>query len=111
MGSINTAKKVAWAVQTVVGQAKRSKVGGALLSSFRVTAGSFSKIAHVLWLEVTGFIFLCLGLMGAGAGVREYHRYGAGAGSLNKIWAAGIFAVLFAYFGISSFWRARRKRV
>jgi|SRR5450432_204798 len=110
MGSVSTAKKVAWVVQVVVGQAKRSRVGGALLSGAQATAASVSKVLHVLWLEVTGFIFLCLGLMGAGAGLREYHKYGAGSGDLNKILAAGIFAVLFAYFGISSFWRARRKR-
>jgi hypothetical protein len=71
---------------------------------------SVGKVLHVLWLEVTGFIFLCLGLMGAGAGVHEYRKYGLGSGDPNKIWAAGIFTLLFAYFGISSFWRARRKR-
>src|ERR1700675_3462080 len=110
MGSVSSARKVAWAVQVVAGQAKRSRVGGALLSGARATAASTGKVLHVLWLEVTGFIFLCLGLIGAGAGLREYHKYGLGAGNPSKICAAGIFAVLFGYFGISSFWRARRKR-
>ena len=85
-------------------------MAGALLSGFRATAASAGKVLHVLWLEVTGFIFLCLGLIGAAAGLREYHKYGLGSGNPNKIWAAGVFAVLFAYFGITSFWRARRKR-
>src|SRR6266566_3231918 len=104
MGSVSTAKKIAWAVQVAKGQAKRSRVGGALLSGVRATAATVGKVLHVLWLEVTGFIFLCLGLMGAGAGVREYHNYGLGSGNLNKVWAAGIFAVVFAYFGVTSFW-------
>ncbi len=110
MGSVSTAKKVAWAVQMVSGKAQRSRLGGAVLSGVRATAVSVGKVVHILWLEVTGFIFLCLGLMGLGAAMREYHRYGAGSGNPNKIWAAGLFAVLFAYFGITSFWRARRRK-
>jgi len=111
MGRVSTTKKIVLAVQVVARQAGHTRIGKALLSGARVTAASVGKILHVLWLEVTGFIFLCLGLMGAGAGLREYHRYGVGSGNLNKIWASGIFALLFAYFAVTSFWRARRKRV
>ena len=111
MGSVSTTKKIVLAVQVVARQAGRTRIGKALLSGARVTAASVANVLHVLWLEVTGFIFLCLGLMGAGAGLREYHKYGLGSGNLNKIWASGIFALLFAYFAVTSFWRARRKRV
>jgi hypothetical protein len=111
MGSVSTTKKIVLAVQVVARQAGHTRIGKALLFGARVTAASVGKILHVLWLEVTGFIFLCLGLMGAGAGLREYHRYGLGSGNLNKIWASAIFALLFAYFAVTSFWRARRKRV
>jgi hypothetical protein len=111
MGSVATTKKIVLAVQVVARQVGRTRIGAALLSGARVTAASVGKVLHVLWLEVTGFIFLCLGLIGAGAGLREYHRYGLGSGNLNKIWASGIFALLFAYFAVTSFWRARRKRV
>src|SRR5258705_5219196 len=111
MGSGSTARKVAWAVQAVAGQARRSRVAGALLSGARATAASVGKVLHVLWLEVTGFIFLCLGAIGAAAGAREFYKPEAGAPNFNKVWAAGLFAALFAYFGVSSFWRARKKRV
>ena len=111
MGSVSTTKKIVLAMQVVARQAGHTRIGKALLSGARVTAASVGKVLHVLWLEVTGFIFLCLGLMGAGAGLREYHKYGLGSGNLNKIWASGIFALLFAYFAVTSFWRARRKRV
>jgi hypothetical protein len=111
MGSVSTTKKIVLAMQVVARQAGHTRIGKALLSGARVTVGSVGKILHVLWLEVTGFIFLCLGLMGAGAGLREYHRYGMGFGNLNKIWASALFALLFAYFAVTSFWRARRKRV
>jgi hypothetical protein len=63
---------------------------------------------HVLWLEVTGLLFLALAVIGAGAAVREYHRLHAG-GSAGKMWLATVFALLFAYFGVSSFWRSRKK--
>jgi hypothetical protein len=111
MGSVSTLKKIALAARLVAGRVSRTRVGGAWLSGARVTAASFGRILHVLWLEVTGFIFLCLGMMGALAGVHEYHKSGMAPVNMNKVWMAGIFAGLFAYFGISSFWRARRKRV
>src|SRR4030088_3408824 len=98
MGRVSTTKKIVLAAQVVARQAGRTRIGKTLLSGARVTAASIGKVLHVLWLEVTGFIFLCLGLMGAGAGLREYHKYGMGSGNLNKIWASGIFALLFAYF-------------
>jgi len=109
MGSLSTAKNIARVVRVVGEQAGRNRVLGAVLSGARATLSSFAHVLHILWLEVTGFIFLILGMMGAAAGVHEYHRSGVGA-NMNKIWASGIFAVLFTYFGITSFWRARKKR-
>ena len=111
MGSVSAAKKFALAGKVLVEQAGRSRLGGALLSGARASAASFAKAFHVLWLEVTGFIFLSLGAIGGLAGVREYYKVSADPVNPNKVWAAGIFAILFAYFGISSFWRARKKRV
>jgi hypothetical protein len=75
-------------------------------SSFLESAGG---AAHALWLEVTGFLFLVLSVVGAGATVREYHEYVAGAVSRNRVALAALFTLLFLYFGIESFVRARRK--
>src|SRR6516162_8599763 len=72
-------------------------------------AGSVGRVLHVLWLEVTGFLFLVLAAIGAGAAVREYHRYVAGTATLGRVAIAAVFALLFLYFGINSFWRSRRK--
>jgi hypothetical protein len=77
--------------------------GTAFLASIR-------HVLHALWLEVTGFLFLVLAVIGAGATVREYHRYTAGTASLGKVALAGAFALLFLYFGLNSFWRTRRKK-
>jgi hypothetical protein len=74
-----------------------------------VTLRSVTRVLHVLWLEVTGLLFLVLAVIGAGAAIREYHHVHAGAGSQGKMWLAAAFALLFFYFGVSSFWRSRRR--
>ena len=109
MSGDSTAKKMGEVVGLLFRQIQRSRIGGAVLAGVKATATSFARVIHILWLEVTGFIFLCLGMFGASAALREYHKSGvAGAGS-NRFFAAVIFTLLFAYFGLSSFWRARRK--
>ena len=75
-----------------------------------VTVRNVSHVLHVLWLEVTGLFFLALGFVGAAAAVREYHRRSLGAGSTGKMLLAATFGLLFAYFGVSSFWRSRRRQ-
>lgn len=72
--------------------------------------GSVGHALHSLWLEVTGFFFLVLAAVGGGATVREYHRYTAGATPKAKVVLAGAFTLLFLYFGLESFARARRKK-
>ena len=68
-----------------------------------VTLRSVTRVLHILWLEVTGLLFLVLAVIGGGAAVREYHR-----GASGKMALAAAFALLFADFGVSSFWRSRR---
>jgi hypothetical protein len=74
-----------------------------------VTLHNVTRVLHVLWLEVTGLFFLVLALVGAAAAIREYHRYLAGNGSTGKMAVAAAFALMFSYFGVSSFWRSRKK--
>jgi hypothetical protein len=81
----------------------------AFYSAGRVTASSVSRVMHVLWLEVTGFLFLVLAVIGGGATVREYHRYLAGTTTRGRIAVAAVFALLFLYFGVHSFWLSRKK--
>lgn len=74
-----------------------------------VTMQSVGRVLNILWLEVTGLFFLGLAFVGAAAAVREHHRQLIGTGSGAKMLLASGFAVLFGYFGVSSFWRSRRK--
>jgi len=71
--------------------------------------GSVSHVLRALWLEVTGFLFLVLAVIGGGATVREYKRYTAGSATVGRVGIAAAFALLFLYFGVESFVRARRK--
>jgi len=73
------------------------------------TFGSVRHVLRALWLEVTGFLFLVLAVIGAGATVREYHRYVGGSASRSKVALAAAFTLLFLYFGAESFLRARRR--
>jgi hypothetical protein len=81
--------------------------------SFMRGAGAFfgavGKVLHLLFLEVTGFVFLCFAVVGGFAVMREYPRMLAGQISLGKFGIIVAFTVMFAWFGVTSFWRARRK--
>ena len=74
-----------------------------------VTLRNVTRVLHVLWLEIAGLLFLTLALVGGAAAVREYHRRLAGSGSAGKMLIAALFACMFLYFGVSSFWKSRKR--
>jgi hypothetical protein len=90
-------------------QAGRSRTVNAIMGAVRTTARSFGHVLHLLWLEVTGVIFLMMALSFAGASVKEYGKYHAGQIGPGRFGIAVAFAIVFTWFGLSSFWRVRRK--
>lgn len=64
----------------------------------------------MLWLEVTGFVFLCFAIIGGFALFREYPALRAGNVSQGRFGITLLFSVMFAWFGLTSFWRARRRQ-
>ncbi len=84
----------------------RSRTVSAAASAGRVFWGHFSRLARLLWLEVTGLFFVAFAVIGGLAAWHEYSKYKVLSGRLA---AALCFTVIFAWFGLSSFWRARRK--
>jgi hypothetical protein len=73
------------------------------------------KPARVLWNEVIGFLFISFGVIfgfKTGSYVRDYMRSSASSaevtGDLIRIAMAGFCTVLMAYFGVTSFRRARK---
>ncbi len=87
----------------------KSRLATAAWRGLRVTAASFGRVLRILWLEVTGFVFLASAFIGGVAFSREYAKYEAGRTGPGRVVLAVCFTLTFAWFGVSSFWRARRK--
>jgi len=85
---------------------RKSRTAHALASAAQVTLRSVSKVGHLLWLEVTGLFFVSFAAIGGLAAWHEYAKHKVVSGRLA---AAICFMVLFAWFGLTSFRRARRK--
>jgi hypothetical protein len=95
----------------VAGQhAGQSRTLKAVAQAGRVTLRSFSRVLHQLWLEVTGFVFLAMAGIGGIALSREYNKYLAGKTGPGHVAIAACFCLIFGYFGLSSFWRVRRRK-
>lgn len=110
MANVSTARKLGIAARIAGEQVKRSRTLGALLSGAKATVGHFAGVMHQLWLEITGFIFLAFAGVGLVATVREYVAYHGGHGNSGHLAAAAGFALMFAWFGGSSFWKVRKRR-
>ncbi|HYY68377.1 MAG TPA: hypothetical protein VE734_01485 [Terriglobales bacterium] len=78
----------------------------ALASGAQVTLRSLAGAGRQLWLEVTGLFFLLFAIIGGVAALHDYSKHKILSGRLG---AAICFMAIFAWFGVSSFYRARRK--
>ena len=79
------------------------------ISAGKTTVAHTGKVAHTLWLEVTGFVFFVFAVVGAAAARKEY---AALHGPWNRDFRFLItlaFTVVFAWFGFSAFYNARRR--
>lgn len=110
MAGIPLTRKLRILAQVAGRHAGSSRTVGAVLKAGQVTLRSFGRILHQLWLEVTGFVFLVLAGIGGVALNREYIKYQAGQGEPLRLVIAVCFCLTFGYFGVSSFWRVRRKK-
>ena len=72
--------------------------------------GTVMGTLHVLFLEVSGLIFICFSVTVVSAFFREYRKYALHQVGLERVVLAGAIGSMFLYFGLNSFWRARRKR-
>ena len=110
MANVSTVRKLGIAARIAGQQVKRTRTYGALLSGARTALSHFASVLHQLWLEITGFVFLVFAAVGVAAVFREYNAYHAGKATSGRVAAAVAFSLMFAWFGTSSFWRARNKR-
>jgi len=110
VAGLSLTRKLQVLAQVAGRQAGQSRALAAVLQAAQVTLRSFGRVLHQLWLEVTGFVFLAMAGIGGIALSREYARYQAGRTGPGRAVIALGFCLTFGYFGLSSFWRVRRKR-
>jgi len=91
-------------------QAGRNRTISAARRAIGTTLGTFIRVAHQLWLEVMGTVFLAMAAFGAFGFFHEYAKFHAGQASTGHLLAAVLFTLTFGWFGVSSFWRVHRKR-
>ena len=109
MVSLSTARKIGILARVAAKQASRNRTFNALMNAGRASAASCGRVLHQLWLEVTGFVFLFLAGIGGLAVAREYAKFEAGKSGPGRVIIAVCFCLTFGYFGLSSFWRVRKK--
>lgn len=109
MANVSTARKLSILARVAAQQAGRSRTFSAVWRAGRTTATHFLRVLHQLWLEVTGSVFLFLAVVGGAALAREYGKYQAGRVGAGRVLLAICFTLTFAWFGVSSFWKVRKK--
>ena len=102
-----TVRKIRLFYRSAIAVIERNRTGRAVVAAVRATSQSFGNVLHQLWLEVTGFTFLAIAMVGALAGFRAYAKYQAHAAGPGRLLLAICFTASFAWFGLSSFWRVR----
>ena len=61
-----------------------------------------------LWNEVVGFLFFSLAVLGGFNGYRTYRNFDGDGEDVFRLILTGLFVLMMAGFGISSFLRARK---
>ena len=113
MTAVSTSRKLGIAArvagQVISRRARRTRTFSAVTKAARATLSHFGRVLGLLWLEVTGFVFLFLAAIGVIAFFREYTKYQGGHATSGRVVLAVCFTGLFAWFGVSSFWRVRNR--
>jgi hypothetical protein len=109
MVSVSSARKLSILARVAARQAGKNRTASAIFKGVRTTATHFGHVLHQLWLEVTGFVFLFIAAIGAGALTREYAKYRTTHAGPGRLVLAICFTLTFAWFGVSSFWKVRKK--
>lgn len=87
----------------------RNKVLRAAGAGLGATSKAVRRATYNLWLEVTGFFFIVFAVVVGGAGYRQYQKHLAGKADMTQVYLAGALALIFVWFGVTSFWKARRR--
>jgi len=65
---------------------------------------AIARPINILWNQMIGFFFIVLALVPVPSAIRNFGKEGSGAHLALTI----PFVIIMGWFGISSFWRARK---
>jgi hypothetical protein len=106
---ISTARKLGLFGRVAARQAGQSRWLRAGYSAAQITLRHFGRVLHLLWLQIAGVFFLFFALAGGLACRREFLLWQAGKIGPGKMALAACFALVFLWFGVSSFYRAKKR--
>jgi len=66
------------------------------------------KPAHILWNEVIGFLFICIGVLASPSAIRNIRNFDGDPKSIFRVGLSLSFVLIMIAFGTSSFLKARR---
>ena len=108
MLSAQRIRKAIQITRSLAGKGGQNDYLRAGIAAAKTVGASAKHASHLLWLQVTGSFFVFFAVIGTMATVREYQRWQATEIGPERFYAAIIFSLAFAYFGVSSFWQARK---
>jgi hypothetical protein len=94
--------------RTLANRGRQNNYVRAGMMAAKTVGASAKHASRLLFLQVTGSFFVFFTVVGTMAALREYQRWQAADIGPGRFYAAVTFSVMFAYFGISSFWQARK---
>jgi hypothetical protein len=110
VSKVSSWQKIGVVARVAGKQAGRNRTISAAKGAISTTLRTFGRVAHQLWLEVMGTVFLAMAAFGAFGFFREYAMYHARQASAGHVAAAAAFTLTFGWFGVSSFWRVWNKQ-
>jgi hypothetical protein len=109
VSKVSTAQKIGVVAKVAARQAGKSRIVRAVGSAVSATARAAGSALHDLWLEAIGCVFLLMSASFGLAAAHEYAKYNAGKAGFGRVGLEIFVATLFAWFGVTSFWRVRSK--
>jgi len=90
-------------------EARKSRVVQAGYAAAETTLRSLGRILHLIFLQIVG-LFFCLFAVGLVARIpRAYHDQLTQNQGPGRTYLLAILSAMFLWFGLTSFWRSRRK--
>jgi len=110
VATVTLTRKLGIAARVAAQQVGRTRMANAVRNAARTTSRSMGRVLHQLWLEVTGFVFLVMAGIGCFPLAREWTKFAEGRANPGRLLIAIAFVLTFGYFGVSSFWRVRKRK-